>query len=84
MNAVSPGTVFTPKLEAAFRKMASDNNWADGDGDWPDVERAVLPHVVAVPAGHVGHAEDIAHAVAFSCSPLAGYITGSICESMAG
>jgi len=76
VNAVSPGTVFTPKLEAAFRKMAIDNGWADGNAAWPEVERAVLPHVAQVPAGHVGHADDIAHAVAFLCSPLAGYITG--------
>lgn len=76
VNAVSPGTVFTPKLEAAFRKIASDNGWTNGDGAWSDVERAVLPHVVEVPVGHVGHADDIANAVTFLCSPLAGYITG--------
>ena len=76
VNAISPGTVFTPKLEAAFRKMATDNGWADGNAAWPEVERGVLSHIVQVPAGHVGHADDIAHAVAFLCSPLAGYITG--------
>ena len=76
VNAVSPGTVFTPKLEAVFRKMADANGWADGQAAWPEVEKAVLPHVAHVPVGKVGHADDIAHAVAFLCSPLASHITG--------
>ncbi|MDR3673460.1 MAG: SDR family NAD(P)-dependent oxidoreductase [Holophaga sp.] len=76
VNAISPGTILTPKLEAAFRKMAESNGWVDGEATWPEIERAVLPHVVHVPIGRVGQAADIAHAVAFLCSPLAGYITG--------
>lgn len=76
VNAVSPGTILTPKLEAAFRKMGDTNGWVDGKATWPAVERAVLPHVVQVPLGKVGRMDDIAHAVAFLCSPLADYITG--------
>jgi 3-oxoacyl-[acyl-carrier protein] reductase len=76
VNAISPGTVFTPKLENAFRNMAASNGWADREAAWPDIERAVLPHILQVPVGRVGHAADIAHAVAFLCSPLADYITG--------
>ena len=76
VNAVSPGTVFTPKLEAAFRDLAVRNGWAERDAAWPAVEHAVLPHVASVPIGRVGTAGDIANAVVFLCSPLAGYITG--------
>jgi NAD(P)-dependent dehydrogenase (short-subunit alcohol dehydrogenase family) len=76
VNSVSPGTIFTPKLEGAFRTMAAAKGLPD-ETPWDEVERAVLPDIVAVPAGRVGRAEDIAHAVAFLCSPLAGYITGT-------
>jgi 3-oxoacyl-[acyl-carrier protein] reductase len=76
VNAISPGTIFTPNLEAAFRKMAASNGWADDQAAWAVIEQAVLPHVVQVPVGSVGKVDDIAAAVAFLCSPLAGYITG--------
>ena len=76
VNAVSPGTILTPKLEASFRKMAADKGWAAADAPWVEIERAVLPEVFEVPTGAVGRPEDIASAVAFLCSPLAGYITG--------
>ncbi len=76
VNAVSPRTVFTPKLEAAFRDLAAKNGWAGKDENWPEVEAAVLPHVAPVPIGRVGTAGDIANAVAFLCSPLASYIIG--------
>lgn len=76
VNAVSPGTILTPKLEAAFRKMASEQGWAAADAPWAEIERAVLPNMFAVPTGTVGRPEDIGRAVAFLCSPLSGYITG--------
>ena len=76
VNAISPGTILTPKLEAAFRKMAGEKGWAAADAPWAEIEHAVLPHVFDVPAGKVGLPDDIGRAVAFLCSPLAGYITG--------
>ena len=76
VNAISPGTILTPKLEAAFRKMAGEKGWAAADAPWDEIERAVLPKVFEVPTGTVGRPEDIGRAVAFLSSPLAGYITG--------
>jgi 3-oxoacyl-[acyl-carrier protein] reductase len=76
VNAISPGTILTPKLEAAFRKIAGEKGWAAADAPWPEIERAVLPRMFEVPVGSVGTPEDIGRAVAFLCSPLARYITG--------
>lgn len=76
VNAVSPGTILTPKLEAAFRKMAGDKGWAAVDAPWAEIERVVLPHVLQIPAAQIGGQDDIGRAVAFLCSPVAGYITG--------
>ena len=76
VNAVSPGTILTSKLEAVFRKMASEKGLAAADAPWTEIERAVLPNVLDVPTGTVGRPEDIGRAVAFLCSPLTGYITG--------
>ena len=76
VNAVSPGTILTPKLEAAFRKMARDKGWAASDAPWAEIERVVLPHILQIPAARIGEQTDIGRAVAFLCSAGAGYITG--------
>ena len=76
VNAISPGTILTPKLEAAFRKMACEKSWAAADTPWDEIERAVLSKVFEVPTGTIGRPEDVGTAVAFLSSPLAGYITG--------
>jgi NAD(P)-dependent dehydrogenase (short-subunit alcohol dehydrogenase family) len=62
INAVAPGTVRTPR---------SLKNNPNPPPDTP-AERA------AVPLGRRGHAEDIAGAVTFLLSDLAGWITGQV------
>jgi 3-oxoacyl-[acyl-carrier protein] reductase len=76
VNAVSPGTIKSAKLEDGFRAAAAARGIAAKDAPWEDIQRGVLPLFAAVPLGRVGELNELADAVAFLASPLAGYITG--------
>ncbi len=76
VNAVSPGTILSSTLERRFREVAAERSLLDSDAPWEQIERAVLPLFAQVPVGRVGQLADIANAVAFLASPLAGYISG--------
>lgn len=76
VNAISPGTVHSAALDVAFRQAASEKGLAHKDAPWAEIERVALPLFAQVPLGRVGTLEEIANAIAFLASPLAGYITG--------
>ncbi len=76
VNAVSPGTIHSAALEDAFRRGAAERGLADMDAPWAEIERVALPLFAQVSLGRVGRLEEIADAIAFLASPLAGYVTG--------
>ncbi len=76
VNAISPGTIKSTKLEDGFRAVAAARGIAAEDAPWDEIQRGVLPLFAAVPLGRVGELSELADAVAFLASPLAGYITG--------
>ncbi len=74
-NAVSPGMIVTPGVEAMLRKMAPE--FGLPPDDLPALERFALEKRVSNPSGRLGRPEDVAAAVTFLASPLAGYINGA-------
>jgi 3-oxoacyl-[acyl-carrier protein] reductase len=74
INTVSPGPILTTAFERAARGLAEANGW---DGDWDEIEKRFVEEAVPTPVGRVGRVEEIANAVAFLASPLAGFINGA-------
>jgi 3-oxoacyl-[acyl-carrier protein] reductase len=68
VNSVLPGFTRTGRLTAIIQGNAATS------GRSPDEVSAAM--LSTVPAGRFGMAEDIAAAIAFLCSPAAGYING--------
>lgn len=72
-NTVSPGVIETDGLRRMFEHRAATQGWA---GAWSELEPRVVAEYAPNPSGRLGTGQDIAAAVAFLASPLAGYING--------
>jgi len=73
VNAVAPGFVET--------RMTAARDEAAALGIPADVRDAIVSRI---PVGRAGRPEDVAAAVAYFCSPDAGYVTGQVLEVHGG
>jgi NAD(P)-dependent dehydrogenase (short-subunit alcohol dehydrogenase family) len=69
VNVVSPGVIITPRADRNDRRMA--------EMEGITFEESRARQIAAVPLGRGGSPDDVAHAVAFLASGLAGHITGA-------
>jgi 3-oxoacyl-[acyl-carrier protein] reductase len=74
-NAVSPGMIVTPGVEDMLREMAP--KFGLPPDDLAALEEFAVKNMVRCPCERLGRPEDIAAAVTFLASPLAGYINGA-------
>ncbi len=74
-NAVSPGMILTPGVEEMLKGMAPQLGISPGD--LPALIQYAVTTFVPNPTNRLGTVNDIANAVTFLASPLAGYINGA-------
>jgi 3-oxoacyl-[acyl-carrier protein] reductase len=74
-NAVSPGMIVTPGVEEMLKGMAPQ--FGLPPDDLPAIEEYAAKNMVPNPSARLGRPEDVAAAVTFLASPLAGYINGA-------
>ncbi|MFI0368719.1 SDR family NAD(P)-dependent oxidoreductase [Actinomadura sp. 1N219] len=72
-NTVSPGVIVTAGMRKLFEDGAARRGWPQ---DWDELEPLVTAEYAPNPTGRLGTPDDIAAAVAFLASPLAGYVNG--------
>jgi 3-oxoacyl-[acyl-carrier protein] reductase len=74
VNTVTPGPIMTAGWVEWARGIASTRGWGD---DPAKIEHRVVQELLPNSVGRVGRVDDIANAVAFLVSPLAGFINGA-------
>ena len=74
VNTVTPGPIMTSGWIEWARGIAKGRGWGD---DIAQIEPRIVQEVLPNSVGRVGRVEDVADAVAFLASPLAGFINGA-------
>ena len=74
VNTVAPGPIMTSGWIEWARGIAKGRGWGD---DIAQIESRIVQEVLPNSVGRVGRVEDVASAVAFLASPLAGFINGA-------
>jgi NAD(P)-dependent dehydrogenase (short-subunit alcohol dehydrogenase family) len=74
VNAISPGIIRTPTIEAAFRGLAAQRGWGT---EWEAIEPHLMTELFHMPKARMGRPEEIASLIAYVASPLAGFIHGT-------
>ena len=74
-NVVAPGAIRVPMLEAIMTKVAVKFDWGE---TWAEIESGAVRDIAPNDIGRFGTPEEVATAVAYLASPLAGYISGVV------
>ena len=74
VNTVTPGPIMTAGWIEWARGISRARGWGD---DLAQIEHRVVQEIIPNSVGRVGRVDDIANAVAFLVSPLAGFINGA-------
>jgi NAD(P)-dependent dehydrogenase (short-subunit alcohol dehydrogenase family) len=74
VNAIVPGTIYTPAVKEFIRILKEQNNWGD---DPAENERIYATEIFPQSVPHLGRVRDISTLAAYLASPLACYINGT-------
>ena len=74
-NTVAPGPMLVDNTRQMLLDMAGQFGWGD---NWADIERNAVEQFVQNDVGRFGKPEEVAAAVAYLASPLAGYVSGAL------